>query len=129
LRGLHVLAVDDEPDARHLVAAILEDCGSHVVTAGSAAEAMKRIEDHVPDVILSDIGMPVMDGYDLMRKIRALPPDRGGEVPAAALTAYARAEDRRRALNAGYSIHLPKPVEPSELISVVATLARLARRT
>jgi CheY-like chemotaxis protein len=90
---------------------------------------MKRLGEQVPDVLLSDIGMPEEDGYDLIRRVRALPRDRGGDVPAAALTAYARPEDRRRLLNAGYSMHLPKPIEPAELVAVVATLTRFMHRS
>lgn len=124
LRGLRVLVVDDDDDARSLVAMILEDCGSRVTTAHGVDDAMRRIAEDVPDVLLSDIGMPEADGYDLIRKIRALPRESGGDMPAAALTAYARPEDRRRLLNSGFSIHLPKPVEPAELVAVVATLSR-----
>jgi PAS domain S-box-containing protein len=124
LRGLRVLVVDDDDDARRLVAMILEDCGSRVTTADSVDDAMRKIAEDVPDVLLSDIGMPEADGYDLIRKVRALPRESGGDIPAAALTAYARPEDRRRLLNSGFSIHLPKPVEPAELVAVVATLSR-----
>jgi CheY-like chemotaxis protein len=124
LRGLHVLVVDDDDDARQLVASILEDCGCRTSVASSAREAMTKLADQVPDLLLSDIGMPGEDGYALIRQVRALPRERGGGIPAAAITAYARADDRRRMLNAGYSIHLPKPVEPAELIAVVATLSR-----
>jgi CheY-like chemotaxis protein len=127
LRGLHVLVVDDEEDARLLVRAVLEDCGCRVTTARNADDALARMVEEVPDVLLSDIGMPDVDGYELIRRVRLLPHERGGDVPAAALTAYARPEDRRRMLNAGYSIHLPKPVEPAELVAVVATLSRFAR--
>jgi signal transduction histidine kinase/ActR/RegA family two-component response regulator len=123
LRGLKVLTVDDDPDARQLVQAVLEDCGSIVRVASTVAEAMRAIEEEIPDVLLSDIGMPGEDGYTLIRRVRALPAGRGGTVPAAALTAYARAEDRRNVLNAGYTIHLPKPLEPAALIAVVAQLA------
>jgi PAS domain S-box-containing protein len=128
LRGLRVLVVDDEDDARDLVAIILEDCGCKVTTARSAREAMAKISEEVPDVLLSDIGMPERDGYDLIRDVRSLPRDQGGDVPAAALTAWARPEDRQRMLNAGYSLHLPKPVEPAELVAVVATLTRFIHR-
>ncbi|HEX6273586.1 MAG TPA: response regulator, partial [Polyangiaceae bacterium] len=100
-----------------------------VTTAGSVPEALNEIESAVPDLLVSDIGMPGEDGYDLIRKVRALPRARGGDLPAAALTAYARAEDRQRLLNAGYSIHLAKPVEPAELVAVVATLSRFLHRT
>jgi CheY-like chemotaxis protein/anti-sigma regulatory factor (Ser/Thr protein kinase) len=129
LQGLRVLVVDDEPDARTLVSTILDDCGCNVRMAASVAEAMESIDADVPDVLISDIAMPDEDGYELIRKVRALPRDKGGDIPAAALTAYARAEDRRRMLNAGFSIHLPKPVEPAELVAVVATLSRFLHRS
>lgn len=128
LRGLHVLVVDDDNDARQLVASILEDCGCQITLAQSTQEAMTKLADEVPDLLLSDIGMPGEDGYDLIRKIRALPTDKGGDIPAAAITAFARPDDRRRMLNAGYSIHLPKPVEPGELVAVVSTLSRFSHR-
>ena len=119
LAGVRVLVVDNEPDARALVAAILESCGAEVRSTESVAEAMLEIERERPDVLLSDIAMPSEDGYALIRKVRAL--DRS--VPAAALTAFATAADRARALLAGYQAHIPKPIEPSELTAVVATLA------
>lgn len=123
LTGLRVLAVDDEPDARELLREVLQTCGSEVVTAGSAAEALSVLDNEKFDVLISDIGMPVEDGYTLIKKIRARPADKGGRIPAIALTAYARVEDRVRALTAGFQIHIPKPVEPVELIAVVASLA------
>jgi len=128
LRGLRVLVVDDEPDARDLIAAILRDCGCLVTTAVSTEQALASLALEVPDVLVSDVGMPERDGYDLIHKVRSLPRDRGGDIPAAALTAFARAEDRRNLLNAGFSMHLPKPVEPAELVAVVATLSRFMRR-
>jgi len=128
LRGLRVLLVDDDEDARRLVAFILEDCGCMVRTAASVAEAMRCFAEQPPDVLLSDIGMPEEDGYDLIRKVRAFPRKHGGDVPAAALTAYAHSDDRRRMLNSGYSMHLPKPVEPAELVAVVATLTRFIHK-
>jgi PAS domain S-box-containing protein len=129
LRGLRVLVVDDEEDARRLVGAVLEDCGCEVTLASSVREAMQRLSTSTLDVLVSDIGMPEEDGYDFIEKVRALPHDRGGDIPAAALTAYARPEDRRRMLNAGYSIHLAKPVEPAELVAVVTTLSRFVHRS
>jgi PAS domain S-box-containing protein len=123
LEGITVLAVDDEPDAAHLVKRVLESCGARVITASSAAEAFDLVVRRRPDMILSDIGMPGEDGYDFMRKVRALPADQGGRTPAAALTAFARAEDRTRALRAGYQTHVAKPVESTELTAVVASLA------
>lgn len=123
LDGLKVLVVDDEPDARQLLAIVLQQCGADVTMAASAEEALSAFERIKPDVLVSDIGMPGEDGYSLIRKIRALPAERGGRIPAAALTAYAGAEDRKRALLAGFHLHIPKPVDPMELVAVVATLA------
>ncbi|HEY0174346.1 MAG TPA: ATP-binding protein, partial [Pyrinomonadaceae bacterium] len=124
LDGLRVLVVDDEPDTRDMLKAGLEHCGANVTTVGSAAEAFALIEREPPHVLISDIGMPEEDGYDLIRKVRKLPAERGGRVPAIALTAYARAEDRMHALRAGYQMHVPKPVELVELAAVTASLAR-----
>jgi PAS domain S-box-containing protein len=123
LAGIAVLVVDDEPDALALVRRVLEECGARVLTAGSAREGLALVAAERPDVIVSDIGMPDEDGYDFVRAVRALPADRGGRTPAAALTAFARAEDRTRALRAGYQTHVAKPVEPTELTAVVASLA------
>jgi signal transduction histidine kinase/ActR/RegA family two-component response regulator len=123
LDGVRVLVVDDEEDARALVAIVVEQRGAEVASAGSAAEALALLETFRPDVLVSDIGMPGRDGYDLIRAVRALPPERGGRTPAVALTAYARVEDRVRAIRAGYQLHVPKPVEPEELVVVVASLA------
>jgi CheY-like chemotaxis protein len=129
LRGLRVLVVDDDDDSRELVAAVLEESGCATTTAHDVESAMHAIDAAIPDVLLSDIGMPGEDGYDLIRKVRALSRARGGETPAAALTAYARPEDRRKMLGAGYSMHLPKPVDPDELVAVVAALSRLKHAT
>jgi signal transduction histidine kinase/ActR/RegA family two-component response regulator len=123
LAGVRVLVVDDEADARELFAVTLSDCGAQVLSAASAAEALALLERERPDALLADIGMPEEDGYALITKVRALPTERGGRTPAAALTAYARAEDRLRALSAGFQVHLSKPVQPAELIAVVANLA------
>lgn len=128
LRGVRVLVVDDEDDARDLVQTVLEDCGCRVTTAASVADAMAALSKEVPDLLVSDIGMPHQDGYELIRQVRALPAASGGSLPAAALTAYARAEDRRRVLHAGYSMHIPKPVEPAELVAVVMSLTRFLYR-
>ncbi len=122
LNGLQVLVLDDEADAREVVQRLLEDAGAHVRTVGTAADAIALLEQSfVPDIILSDIGMPDQDGYDFMRQVRGLAGD-VAEVPAAALTALARVEDRKRALMAGYQTHLAKPVDPSELVAMVASL-------
>ena len=123
LNDLRVLVVDDEPDARELVAAVLMGRGAEVVAVGSADEALSSMEGQRFDVLVSDIGMPEMDGYALINKVRQLPIERGGRIPAAALTAYAGVEDRMRVLSAGYQMHIPKPVEPVELTTVVASLA------
>ncbi len=123
LEGITVLAVDDEPDARDLVKRVLQSCGARVLLAGGVAEALRCVREDRPDIIVSDIGMPVEDGFELIRQVRQLPADQGGRTPAAALTAFARAEDRTRALRAGYQMHVAKPVEPTELTAVVASLA------
>lgn len=123
LDGLRVLVVDDEADARELLKEVLVICGSDVVTTGTAAEALEILRSGKFDVLVSDIGMPIEDGYTLIEKVRSLPDDEGGRIPAIALTAYARVEDRIRALKAGFQAHLPKPVEPVELAAVVASLA------
>jgi PAS domain S-box-containing protein len=122
LDGLKILVVDDEPDTRDLLKAGLGQCGAEVTAAASAAEAFEAIEKSAPDLLISDIGMPGEDGYELMRRVRSLPPEAGGRVPAIALTAYARVEDRMHALRAGYQMHVPKPVELAELAAVAASL-------
>jgi CheY-like chemotaxis protein len=103
-----------------LIRRVLASCGASVVTATSAAEAMEMLDGS--DVMLSDIGMPVVDGYELLRRVRSLPAGRGGKIPAIALTAFARTEDRTRALMAGYQVHISKPVSPPELIASVASV-------
>ena len=123
LQGLKVLVVDDEADTRELIREVLKECGSEVITSRSVAEALEALEQHKPDILISDLGMPDEDGYSLISKIRALPSERGGHIPAAALTAYARAEDRMRVLRSGFQFHLPKPVDSAELVTVVASLA------
>ena len=129
LQGLKVLVVDDEPDTRELIREVLKECGSEVITSQSVAEALVALEEHKPDILISDLGMPDEDGYSLISKIRALPDERGGQIPAAALTAYARAEDRMRVLRSGFQFHLPKPVDSAELVTVVASLAGRAYRS
>ncbi|HEV7300230.1 MAG TPA: ATP-binding protein [Tepidisphaeraceae bacterium] len=122
LEGVRVLVVDDEADGRTVVRRLLEECGAIVRTASSAGEAFDFYRSEAPDVLVSDIGMPKEDGYSLIRRIRALDPTQGGKVPAVALTAYARPEDRIRAVQAGFQMHVVKPVEPAELITMVASL-------
>jgi signal transduction histidine kinase/ActR/RegA family two-component response regulator len=128
LAGMRILLVDDEADARTLVADILRGAGAHVDCAASASEAMSKFEAAVPDALLSDIGMPEENGYDLIRRVRALSIEAGGGVPAIALTAFARPEDRSRALAAGYQMHLTKPVEQDQLLAALSGLvARVAK--
>jgi PAS domain S-box-containing protein len=122
LRGLTILVVDDQPDARDLIQRVLEDAGARVVTAASVEEALALVELEKPQVLLSDIGMPEADGFDLLRQLRALGPAHGGDIPAIALTAFARSEDRTRALRAGFRLHVSKPVEPTELCVAVANV-------
>jgi PAS domain S-box-containing protein len=123
LTEVSVLVVDDEPDARELVRRLLEDCGARVALAASTQEALDVLDRARVDVLVSDIGMPGEDGYQLIRRVRARGREGQGDIPAAALTAFARSEDRRRALQAGYQTHIAKPVEPMELVFAVASLA------
>jgi PAS domain S-box-containing protein len=122
LSGANVLVVDDDRDARELIKRILNDCGAHVAIAGSAREALEMIRAAPPQLLISDLGMPEVDGFELLAHVRQLPRDAGGLLPAIALTAFARSEDRLRALEAGFSAHISKPVEPSELIATVAAV-------
>jgi PAS domain S-box-containing protein len=124
LLGVRILVVDDQADARELLKLVLERCGAQVVLAASAAEALEMVSGERPDLLLSDLEMPEQSGYDLIRQLRALPADRGGRTPAVALTAYASAHDRMKVLRAGFLTHVPKPVEPAELATVVASVAR-----
>ena len=123
LAGIRVLVVDDDADTRDLVTAVLGQSGAEVLTAASAEEALDTLARARPDVLVSDLSMPGDDGYALLERVRALGLDRDGRVPAIALTAFARAEDRARALAVGFAVHVPKPVEPAALVEVVARLA------
>ena len=123
LNGLRVLIVDDEADARQIISTVIAQTGAEVKTCESAHEALQTLEEWRPDVLMSDIGMPGEDGYSLINKVRSLPAERGGQTPAAAFTAYARDEDRNRALAAGYQMHLAKPVSSGQLVAVIARLA------
>jgi PAS domain S-box-containing protein len=123
LSDVRVLVVDDEPDALKLVSAVLTTRGAEVVAVESADKAMEEMEKDHFDVLVSDIGMPETDGYQLISNVRKLSPERGGRIPAAALTAYAGVEHRIKVLSAGYQMHIPKPVEPVELAAVVVSLA------
>ncbi|HEX7175562.1 MAG TPA: ATP-binding protein, partial [Pyrinomonadaceae bacterium] len=123
LGGLRVLVVDDETETLEMLRFMLEGCQAHVSTASSVAAALEAIKAEAFDVLITDIGMPEEDGYSLIAKVRALEKERGGRIPAAALTAYASEEDRIRALRSGFQIHVPKPISPNELVAVVANLA------
>jgi PAS domain S-box-containing protein len=123
LSGVKVLVVDDEPDARELIRRVLTECEAEVLTAASATEALALLEHEAPDVLVTDIGMPEIDGYELLRRVRVLRSPHGRKIPAIALTAFARSEDRTRALRAGFLVHVSKPVEPAELVATVASVA------
>ena len=123
LPGLRVLVVDDEADTLDMLRAVLEHCQIEVITAGSASEALEALVQSRPDVLISDLGMPGEDGFALIAKVRKLSAESGGQIPAAALTAYVRSEDRVKVLRSGFQLHVPKPIEPAELITVVANLA------
>jgi CheY-like chemotaxis protein len=124
LEGARIMIVDDERDSRALVKRILEECNAIVTVASSAEEGLATLERDSPDLLISDIGMPGTDGYQFIRKVRALGEERGGKLPAIALTAFARSEDRQRAMLAGFDMHISKPVQPAELIAVVARMTR-----
>ena len=123
LTGVRILVVDDEADTRAIVSRLLQECFADVITADSADAAMTAMRQQRPHILISDISMPQKDGYDLIRKVRDLPDDQGGKTPAVALTAFARTEDQARAKSAGYQVHMPKPIEPRQLLAAVATLA------
>ena len=122
--GFKVLAVDDEPDARHLLMTLFKRCGAEVAACGTAAETLQLLKTFEPDILVSDIGLPEEDGYSLIRKIRGNEKDSDKRLPAIALTAYARSEDRLKALSAGYNMYISKPVEPAELALVVYRMLR-----
>jgi len=122
LAGVRIVAVDDEPDARELLRAVFAQSGATVFLAASAREAVALLVKERPDVLVADVGMPGEDGYTLIARIRTLPADEGGNTPALALTAFARGEDRAQALRSGFDVHVPKPVEPVELIIAVRDL-------
>jgi CheY-like chemotaxis protein len=107
---------------------IFHRCGAEVITAASTVEALRALDQHQPDALVSDLAMPEQDGYDLMHQVRSRDSNRGGKIPAVALSAYTRAEDRIRALSAGFQVHVPKPVNPEELVAVLANLTEIARR-
>ena len=122
LQGLHVLIVEDDTDSRNVLALLLQKLGALVEAVPSAKEAMARVVNRRPDVIVSDIGMPEEDGYSLIRRLRQMPADIEKKLPAIALTAYARKQDADAAINAGYDCHLPKPVAPAELVRAIKSV-------
>jgi PAS domain S-box-containing protein len=124
LDDLYVLVVDDEQDARELLVTVLEKCGASVLAVETVSRALETIRERRPDILVSDIGMPGEDGYDLIRKVRSMPDEQGGSLPALALTAYAGEDNRRQALEAGFQAHLSKPVDPHELAAAIAGLVR-----
>jgi CheY-like chemotaxis protein len=128
LSGLRVLVVDDEADARALLRQLLEECGAEVVAAAGVEEALALLQSARPDLLVSDIGMPGADGYQLLERVRALRDPVLANLPAIALTAFARSEDRTRALRSGFVLHLSKPVESAELVASVASAARRTAR-
>ena len=123
LKDVKVLVVDDEPDARALISRVLTQCSADVVSAATATDGLHELRRFRPDVVVSDIGMPEMDGYQFMREVRKLSPSQGGKTPAIALTAFARSQDRTKAMIAGYTVHISKPIEPQELAATVGSLA------
>jgi hypothetical protein len=125
--GASILVVDDEPDTRLLIKRLLEDRGARVIEVASATEALQTLAREKIDLLVSDIGMPRVDGYQLITQVRALDSERTGPLPAIAVTAYARPEDRQRSLLAGYQSHISKPLEARELIAVVASLLKISR--
>jgi CheY-like chemotaxis protein len=125
LYGFRVLVVDDDVDTRELLEWVLKRAGAEVVAVSSAKEAIEKLEKDKPHVLVSDIAMPEEDGYSLLRRVRALPPERGGRVPAVALTAHSLVQDRIQSLRAGFQSHVPKPVVPEELVEVIASIVQL----
>jgi CheY-like chemotaxis protein len=128
LAGVRVLVVDDDADARALLQRVLKEAGAQVACASDASEGLAALSRIRPDVLLSDIGMSGMDGYAFVRRVRELSPEEGRDIPAAAITAYAREEDRAEAMKAGFQAHLGKPVMSDEVVAVVRSLARRGPR-
>ena len=126
LRGLRLVLVEDEPDQRQLLRRVFVDQGAEVRVAEDASGGLELVRSVRPQVLVSDLGLPGVDGYEFLRRVRELPPGEGGRVPAVALTAFARTVDRQRALRAGYQAHVAKPAEPSELVAIIANLASVA---
>ncbi|HVR71265.1 MAG TPA: response regulator [Vicinamibacteria bacterium] len=127
LYGLKILVVDDDLDTRELLDWVLRRAGAEVASAGSAREALEALEKERFHILISDIAMPEEDGYALLGKVRALPPEHGGRIPAIALTAHSLVQDRLQSLRAGFQSHVPKPVVPEELVEVVTSIIHLRR--
>ncbi|MEA5504366.1 response regulator [Halotia wernerae UHCC 0503] len=127
LAGLNILVVDDDDDSRFYITTVLEADGATVVAVASAVDALEALLKLQPDVFICDIAMPGEDGYTLIRKVRSLKNDKLGQIPAVALTAYGDSEDRIRALEAGFNTHVAKPVDPGELVVIVANLIASCR--
>ena len=128
LNGVRVLAIDDDEDALSLLRVVLETAGADVTTLSSAAAGLEQIETIRPDAVIVDLGMPGMDGFEFITRLRVASDPQIRDVPAAALTAFARSDDRTKALRSGFEMHLAKPVDPAELVASVATLVRRSRR-
>ncbi len=126
LQGVRVLAVEDDPDTLDMLKVVLAESGAEVMTAASASEALSTLDRWRPNALISDLAMPDQDGYDFIAQVRSRRPDQGGDVPAAALSAYATEEDRSRARAAGFQMHVAKPVDPDQLIAAVADLAGMS---
>jgi len=124
LEGTNILVVDDDADSRELITFVLEQAGASVTSVTSAEEVLQTLAQTPLDVLVSDVGMPEMDGYELMRQVRTLPPQHGGEIPAIAVTAYAGDINQQQALLVGFQGHLSKPIDPDELIAAVARLGK-----
>jgi signal transduction histidine kinase/DNA-binding response OmpR family regulator len=129
LAGVNILVIDDEPDAREMIARVLTLAGANLTEAASAREALAAFKRARADLVISDIAMPEQDGFDLIRQLRQLPPEDGGQVPAIALTAYASEEDRRLSLSAGFQVHLTKPIQPVDIIAAAGQLTIAMKRT
>lgn len=123
LLGMKILIIDDEPDSLEIIKLILTNHHAGVIAVATAVEALVQLQRHRPDVIVSDISMPCMDGYEFIREVRSLPADQGGQTPAIAITAFNRAEDRIRAIDAGFQKHLSKPIDLQILLNTIASVS------
>ncbi|GAB1541430.1 hypothetical protein NUACC21_41010 [Scytonema sp. NUACC21] len=126
LQGIQVLTVDDDTDNLELITFILEQAGASVISVSSAEDALQMLHQAKSDILIADIGMPHMDGYTMLRHVRAMPPEQGGQIPAIALTAYAGEINEQQALAAGFQLHIPKPVDPEILVKAIAHIMKPA---